>query len=409
MAEALSDTTIEVVKRTVPALEARGTAVTDRMYQLLFSNPDIRDLFNQSHHGETGSQSRALTAAVIAYARNIDNLGVLGSRVERITQKHIGLHILPEHYHFVAEALLGAIQDVLGEAATEEVLAAWGEAYWFLADLLMAREAILYSRLAAAPGGWNGWRDFVVASTRPESEVIRSFALVPADRGRVMRHRPGQYLTFALDVPGAGRLKRNYSISSAPQDAAYRISVKREAKPGTPPGVVSNWLHDQAGPGTRLPVSPPAGEFYLDERSSGPVVLLSGGVGLTPMMSMLEAIVRSGSGRPTWYVHGAENGRVHAMRDHARALAAEARNVTVRTFYNVPDPGDVAGRDYDERGLISSEWLARNTPTEEATYYLCGPRPFLRAMVGSLARRGVPFRRIRYEFFGPADELLAAA
>ena len=126
MADALSDTTIELVKKTVPALEAQGTAVTDRMYEILFRNPDIRDLFNQSHHGETGAQSKALTAAVIAYARNIDNLGVLGSRVERITQKHVGLNILPEHYHFVAEALLGAIKDVLGEAATPDILDSLG-------------------------------------------------------------------------------------------------------------------------------------------------------------------------------------------------------------------------------------------------------------------------------------------
>jgi nitric oxide dioxygenase len=125
MAEALSEKTIDVVKTTVPALEKGGTAVTDRMYQILFRNPEIRDLFNQSHPGESGSQSKALTAAVIAYARNIDNLGVLASRVERIAQKHVGLHILPEHYHFVAEALLSAIRDVLGEAATEEVLEAW--------------------------------------------------------------------------------------------------------------------------------------------------------------------------------------------------------------------------------------------------------------------------------------------
>src|SRR3954453_12971723 len=107
MADALSEKTIDVVKATVPALEKGGTAVTDRMYQILFRNPDIRDLFNQSHHGESGSQSKALTAAVIAYARNIDNLGVLASRVERIAQKHVGLNILPKHYPFVAEALLG--------------------------------------------------------------------------------------------------------------------------------------------------------------------------------------------------------------------------------------------------------------------------------------------------------------
>ena len=408
MADALSDKTIDIVKATIPALEKGGTAVTDRMYQILFKNPDIRDLFNQSYHGKTGSQSKALTAAVIAYGRNIDNLGVLASRVERIAQKHVALNILPEHYHFVATALLGAIEDVLGDAATEEVLEAWGEAYWFLADLLMARESNIYARLAAASGGWNGWRDFTVESTMPESEVIRSFVLVPTDGRAVMRHRPGQYLTFALNVPGAGHLKRNYSISSGPDDRSYRISVKREAMPGVPPGLASNWLHDHARPGTVLKVAPPAGEFFLDEKDDGPVVLLSGGVGLTPMMSMLETIAWSGRGRPTWYIHGAENGRLHAMGEHARELASQARNITVRTFYNVPDPGDLLGRHYDERGLITIDWLARNTPVQEAAYYLCGPRPFLRAMVGGLARTGVPLGQIRYEFFGPADELLAA-
>ena len=408
MSDALSDRTIEIVKATVPALEKGGTAITDRMYQRLFTTPEIRDLFNQSHHGETGSQSKALTAAIIAYARNIDNLGVLGTRVERITQKHVGLNILPEHYHFVAEALLGAIKDVLGEAATPEILEAWGEAYWFLADLLIAREAIIYSRLAAAAGGWNGWRDFRVESTKQESEVIRSFVLVPADGRGVMRHRPGQYLTFSFDVPGAGHLKRNYSISSAPEDRAYRISVKREARPGVPPGLASNWLHDQAKPGSVLKVAPPAGEFYLDERDQSPVVLLSGGVGLTPMVSMLEHVVRSGSGRPIWYIHGAENRRVHAMGEHVRELASQAPNVTVRTFYNVVEPSDEAGKHYDERGFISGAYISKHTPKEDATYYLCGPRPFLRAMVGGLARVGVPLGHIRYEFFGPADELLAA-
>ena len=231
MASALSDRTIDLVKKTVPALEAHGTAVTDRMYQLLFRNPEIRDLFNQSHHGETGSQSKALTAAVIAYARNIDNLGVLASRVERITQKHVGLNILPEHYPFVAEALLGAIKDVLGEAATDEILEAWGEAYWFLADLLMAREASIYSRLAAAPGGWNGWRDFVVESTKPESEVIRSFVLVPADGGAVMRHRPGQYLTFALRRAGR-RAGSSATTRSPPPRTTAPIASASSARPG---------------------------------------------------------------------------------------------------------------------------------------------------------------------------------
>src|SRR5687768_3959580 len=267
MTAALSDKTIDTIKATVPALEAHGLDITRRMYERMFQNAAIRDLFNQSHHGESGSQPKALATAVVAYARNIDNLGALASRVERIAQKHVGLNILPEHYPAVAEALLGAIKDVLGDAATDDIMTAWGEAYWLLADVLIAREAGLYRELAAAPGGWNGWRDFIVESTDPESEIIRSFVLVPADGGPVLRHRPGQYLTFALEVPGAGLVKRNYSISSGPDDRAYRISVKREAGRRVPPGIASNWLHDHAAPGTRLSVAPPAGEFFLEEES----------------------------------------------------------------------------------------------------------------------------------------------
>src|SRR5919112_706372 len=147
----LSDQTIAVVKATVPALQEHGLAITRRMYDLMFRDETIRDLFNQSHHGETGSQPKALAAAVLAYAQNIDNLGALAPAVERIAQKHVGLNILPEHYSHVAEALLGAIKDVLGTAATDEILAAWGEAYWFLAHVLIGRESTIYSSLASAP------------------------------------------------------------------------------------------------------------------------------------------------------------------------------------------------------------------------------------------------------------------
>jgi nitric oxide dioxygenase len=186
----LSDTTIALVKATIPALEQHGIAITHRMYERMFRNEEIRDLFNQSHHGETGSQPKALAGAVLAYARNIDNLAVLGAAVERIAQKHAGLLIRPEHYPHVAEALLGAIGDVLGEAATPEILAAWREAYWALADILIGREAQIYCAVATAPGGWEGWRRFVVAEKVRESDLITSFHLRPEDGGRVLRHRP---------------------------------------------------------------------------------------------------------------------------------------------------------------------------------------------------------------------------
>ena len=403
MPRPLTDRTIAIVKATVPALEAHGLAITGRMYGRLFENEAIRALFNASHHGETGSQPRALAGAVLAFARNVDNPAVLGPALERIAQKHVGLNILEEHYPFVATALLGAIADVLGEAATPEILDAWGEAYWFLAGLLIGREKQIYAGHAAAPGGWAGWRDFVVAGRRAESEIITSFTLTPADGGPVLRHRPGEYLTFWLEVPGHAPLKRNYSISSAPDSRSYRISVKRE-----PMGIASGWLHDAVRPGTRLKVAAPAGDFVLPEEAPRPVVLLSGGVGVTPLLSMLHAVAAR-PGAAAHFIHGTLSGATHALGEEARALAAASGGrITASTFYEAPRPEDVAGRDYDEAGRITPDWLRTNTPLAGADYYLCGPRPFLRDFAAALTALGVPAGQIHYEFFGPADEFLAA-
>jgi nitric oxide dioxygenase len=402
MPKELSAATIALVKATVPALEAHGLAITQRMYERLFQNESIRDLFNQSHHGETGSQPKALAAAILAYARNIDGLAALAPAVERIAQKHVGLNILPEHYPYVAEALLGAIKDVLGEAATREILAAWGEAYWYLAEILIAREKFIYTSLAEAPGGWTGWRDFRVERKDRESDIITSFLLRPADGGPVLRHRPGQYLTFWLEIPGHHPLKRNYSISSAPNGETCRISVKRE-----PQGIVSNWLHDAAAPGNVLKVAPPAGEFFLRQAQVRPVVLVSGGVGLTPLMSMLETIAEQRPGLAAHYGHGTQDGSTHAMGTRVRELAARSGgSIRAATFYEAPRTEDRQGQDYDEKGLISIDWLRRNTPMPEADFFLRGPKPFLRSFVSGLAQAGVAADRIHYEFFGPADKLL---
>lgn len=410
MPNALSAQTIAIVKATAPVLAVHGLAITQTMYGHLFKDADIRDLFNQSHQGPDGSQPRALAGAILAYAENIDNLAVLGPTVERIAQKHAGLNILPEHYPCVANALLKAISEVLGEAATDGILKAWAEAYWFLAEILIGREAEIYREQAAAPGGWAGWRDFVVDGIEDESAVIKSFYLRPADGRTVILHKPGQYLTFKLDVPGRGVLKRNYTISSAPSTEGYRITVKREPapadQPNAPAGAASGWLHDYAQPGTILRVAPPSGDFVL-ETDGRPVVLLSGGVGLTPMISMVETIVRDRLATPVWYVHGAQNGHVHAMRGSIRRLQASNEDVRAACFYAQPAAGDVRGEHYDQDGFITLEWLKANTPFAEATFYLCGPKAFLKALIPQLAAADVDPTRIRYEFFGPPEDLAA--
>ena len=309
----------------------------------------------------------------------------------------------------VADALLDAISEVLGDAATPEIAAAWTEAYWFLAKILIGRETAVYRELAAQPGRWSGLRDFAVENVVDESSIIRSFTLVPVDGGKVLRHKPGQYLGFALDLPGIASLRRNYSISCGPNDRAYRITVKREAAQGVPAGLASNWLHDHAPPGTVPRAAVPAGDFFLDTEADGPVVLVSGGVGQTPMVSMLEAVAATQSQRPAWWVHGALNGGVHAMRNHVRDLAARSPSVQATTFYSKPLDSDAPGGTFDIKGRISTRWLSQNTPIDSATYYLCGPQPFLRSLVGGLLTEGVPSNRVRYEFFAPTEELLDPA
>lgn len=143
MGSALSPETIATIKSTAPALQKHGVEITTRMYERLFIDPEMKILFDKASP-QSGEQPKRLAAAILAFAANADRLEALAPAIERITARHVATHIRPEHYPAVAEALLPAIKDVLGELANDEVLAAWGEAYWFLADVLIAREHQLY-------------------------------------------------------------------------------------------------------------------------------------------------------------------------------------------------------------------------------------------------------------------------
>lgn len=404
MPKPLSPRTIELVKQSAPAVAAHASDITKTMYGLLFKDEHIKALFNQANHGENGSQVHALAAAIVGYAQNIDNLAPLVPVIERIAHKHIGFHILAEHYPYVARSLLAAIREVLGEAASEELVDAWGEAYWFLADTLIEREEQIRAELEKRAGGWNGWREFRVTEKIKESDVVTSFVLRPADGQTVALHRAGQYLTFDFSLPYGVNMKRNYSISSGPNRDFYRISVKREENGKG----ASRYLHDNVEVGAILKVTPPAGDFYLPEEPTSEMVLLSGGVGLTPMVSMLEAIAADYPEVEAHFVHGALNSSTHAMDKHVRSLAQSHARLSVRTFYSEPTAQDAAGYSHDEDGFITGKWLAANTPIETANFYLCGPKPFLRAIVSDLLGLGVSRDRIHYEFFGPTDEALAA-
>lgn len=401
MAAPLDDKTRAIITACVPTLEGHGLAITTEMYRRLLANPAIRDLFNISHQKD-GEQPRALALAVLAYARHINDPGVLGAMVERIAEKHVGLNILPEHYPYVAEALLGAIGHVLGDAATPEILDAWGKAYWFLADILIGREKEIYETHEAAPGGWIGWRPFRVARRVRESETVTSFELVPTDGQPVMRHQPGQYLSFRLDVPGYGSQRRNYSISSAPDDSSYRISVRR-----IDGGVVSDWLHASVDEGTELLVSAPAGDFVLEHAPA--ITLLSAGVGLTPLMSMLDTLMVAGNAPALHYIHATRTPQTEAFGSHVRTLAASGR-IRHDVFYSRETPADdvVGAGTTQHAGRLTPEWLKAQVQPGNV-YYICGPDAFMRDMVATLKEAGVPEKAIRFEFFGSAADAELAA
>ena len=397
----LTPTTIATIKATAPVLAEHGYAIIERFYRSLFdAHPELRNLFNM-HHQQTGEQQRALAGAVLAYAANIDKLEALGPAVARMTHKHASLGVRPEQYPVVGQHLLAAIKDVLGDAATEPILGAWGEAYAQLADMLIRAEAELYEQAATRPGGWRGWRHFIVRQKRRESDVITSFFLEPEDGAAVADFEPGQYISIAVDLPQLGLQQiRQYSLSDAPNGRFYRISVKREAKdPVQAAGHVSNLLHDHVQRGDRVRVAPPFGPFHVDLQATTPVVLISGGVGLTGLVSMLKVLLKT-TERQVVFVHGARNGSVHAMKDRVKAVADTHPRLTSVVFYDAPLPDDVQGYDYDHAGLVDLRRIADVAIVPDADYYVCGPIPFMRMQLQALRSLGVADDRLQYEVFG---------
>ena len=253
-------------------------------------------------------------------------------------------------------------------------------------------------------------RTFVVDRKEPESETITSFYLSPEDRAPLPRFLPGQFLPLRLDIPGQYKpAVRTYSLSDSPRRDYYRLTIKREpAPPDRPdlyPGVSSNYFHDEVGPGSKLLAKSPRGRFFLDPHGDTPVVLLSAGVGLTPLISMLNAIVDAGSDRPTWFMHGSRNSREHVMGAHVRGVAEEHGNIQVHIRYSRPLAKDTVGSDYDDQGYVDIELVKHLLPSKDFDFYLCGPVPFMKSLFEGLLAWGVSESRIHYEFFGPASAL----
>jgi ferredoxin-NADP reductase len=264
---------------------------------------------------------------------------------------------------------------------------------------------------APVPAAWTGYRTFRVDRKVIEdaNHSVCSFYLVPEDLQPLPHFLPGQFLTFRLDVPTADgaheQIIRCYSLSDAPRADFYRVSIKRVPAPvgcAVPPGRSSNFFHDHVAIGSTLAVRAPGGHFHID-RSDAPVVLIGGGIGITPMLSMLNWCLAEQPGREIWLFYGVRNSRELVMKAQLDALAAAHPNFHWRLCCSDPLPEDVLGRDFHHAGRVDVQLLRTQLPLKPYHYYICGPTPMMESLVAALEDWGVPDAHIHFEAFGPAS------
>lgn len=399
----LSQDTIQTIKATVPVLAEHGTTITKVFYQKMFNNhPELLNIFNKTNQAK-GEQPEALANMVYLAAKHIDELEVLMEDVVLVAHKHRGLDVKPEHYPIVGKHLLLAIKEVLGDAATDEIMTAWEKAYGVIAQVFIDVEAEMYKEAEEQVGGWEGFKDFIVVDKVKESNVITSFYLKPADGKVLPAYEVGQYLSVRVS-PSEEAFKqiRHYTLSSKPNEEHFRISVKREADM-TPNGVVSTYLHDHVEVNDTIEASAPAGSFVLEE-DENPIAFISGGVGITPMVSMLQQLTADQTKRAVSFVHSARSEAVHAFHNEVKSLSEK---IGATYLYGYTNPENPEG-EQNFNGFVEKDTLEK-VIKENSTYYIVGPTPFMEHVAASLLELGVEEEQLRFELFGPKQDIVKQA
>ncbi|WP_031027094.1 globin domain-containing protein [Streptomyces sp. NRRL WC-3725] len=386
----LTEQSAATVRATLPAVGAAIGEITERFYARLFdAHPDLlRNLFNRGNQA-SGAQKQALAGSIAAFAAHLLDHpdrrpdAMLG----RIAHKHASLGVAPEQYDVVHEHLFAAIDEVLGEAVTPEVAAAWDEVYWLMANALIAIEKRLYEE-----SGGPGLRAWEVVERVEETPDVVTFRLRPADGGPVAGFRAGQYVSVGVTLSDGARQIRQYSLTGAPGEAVRQISVKHVRGEATPDGEVSHHLHARVRPGDVLELSEPYGDLVLAGAPDTPLLLASAGIGVTPMIAMLADLAAGGHGAPVTVVHGDRSPADHALRADHTAYTEKLPDASAHFFYERDaEPGT-------RTGLVDLTGIAVHPGTRA---YLCGPLPFMRAIRTQLIEKGVSPADIHYEVFGP--------
>jgi nitric oxide dioxygenase len=394
---ALSEKSRPVVAATLPVVGENIGEIAERFYRHMFTeHPELLDgVFNRGNQAE-GTQQRALAGSVALFASalvaNPDRLPY--HLLSRVAHKHASLGIRPDQYQVVYDNLLWAIGDVLGDAVTPEVAAAWSEVYWLMAFALTNTERGLYSARGVRPE--IVWRDWQVEEKVRETADVVTFRVRRIDDRPVRTSLPGQYVTVRMTTPDGTRQPRQYSLTRADDGERRQFAVKRVHGDGKPDGEVSNLLHDVVEVGDILTLSLPFGDVVLDD-SGRAVVFCSAGIGITPMAGMLSHLLAAGSHFDVRLLHADLNEESFALRqqvlDDVRALP----HATMHVWYEQGPEGDLP---VDGRFAGAMDIRQVALPAD-ATYYLCGPIPFMQTVREALQARGVAAKDIQYEVFGP--------
>lgn len=393
----LSDTSLPVIKVTLPVVGEHIEEIAKRFYKHMFeARPDLLDgLFNRGNQAD-GRQQQALAGSIAAFAGLlVDNVDQIPDHLlSRVAHKHVSLGLSPGQYQIVHDHLMWAIVDVLGDAVTPDVAAAWDEVYWLMANMLINKERGLYNAVHLTPDTiWRTWR---VAERIQETDDVVRFVVERMDEREVKPSLPGQYVTIKMLMHDGVHQPRQYSLTKADDGRHRQFAVKRVHGLGTPDGEMSNLLHNEVGVGDEVVLSAPFGDVVM-EYTDRPLVLASAGIGITPMAGILSHLVKSGSQRQVMLLHADDSEESFPLRGQVREDLAALPDGTLKTWFLNPTAGGTASAS-EFSGFMDVE--AVDLP-DDAEYYLCGPLPFLKSVRSALVAGGVPAKDIQYEVFGP--------
>ncbi|SDB86566.1 nitric oxide dioxygenase [Raineyella antarctica] len=379
----LSEKARPIIEATAPVVAERIPYITPEFYKGMFgARPDLMDgMFSRSNQ-ITGEQPKALAGSIVAFAtwllQHPDSYPE--SVLSRIAHKHASLGLQEDEYPTVYQHLFAAIGADLGDAATPEVVEAWTEVYWLMAHALIAMEKTLYAG-AASDLPFAPWRVTAKEMTGGDVAVI---TFEPADGTPITDAKPGQYISIEVKVKDGIRQPRQFTLIPS-KAGTRRIAVKLD-----PAGEVTPLIHEQLKVGDVYDLSNPYGDMVLRE-TRVPLVLASAGIGVTPMLALLEALVERESEREVIVLHADRNSSSWPLADEMKALVAKLPNARIETWFEEGDDGDHKG--YMDLSQV-------NIPAD-ANVVMCGPLPFLKAVRSQVVSSGHPAEKVFYEIFGP--------